>query len=885
VLLCLFGCFSGLQGQTLSFADRYGTVYDYAELQFTENPNPACDCEEFSDLSTGVFRLYFSEVTENTGTGFASVSQGAALRRSVCAAYAALNDLLQPAAPLCAAESPPRINVRVSSLPETQGEARSSAYYSLAQGYDGRLFGAPWWVFHTGSAPRGMAGDVFHAYLEVNTGNTLSAGNFPVESSSSLSQEALGGWLLHQALAGLGIASGFLNAQPLLHPHTSRPLFLELDPLLVSTEGTSPKPLLLPPLTEDPDRQRWTLNDAIATPATENVSIRAENTTVPLLAAAVLSRAQMQQGQFPLLQTEAGRMSLSPLALNLLSKLGYALQCGAVEATVACGQTPLVAADDFINSDCFTGNRGDFTLRLPPNEEGTLVIDFQTLLANDRGVGGMQAIRHLSGAGKLEVDEAAGQLSYTTRQLGRSDFLYTPIFSNGEVGNSVRFLINTVLNTSGGFVLECEPLEPCAPNEQCWIVDDCTDTNFQCEQLLCNPQFCGKIADFNFFPLDYCPPSNTLGGTISEPNADLIYHRADVPNWIRVGASPDYFRATTDDMRGGAAVFASNPVDSTDIPGYQNGNEESLMTYYDFSPDKCYFFSLIWGPARPVHPETGQICNEAISSLAVELVEGDSIIPGGNTVEINNATWDEGFLTNNSTAPTQGIIVHDNLPLPAGVAEDRVGTYFSPWSDLHSALIVGSQNTARLYFYVDDLELIEDNFTAGPDQTQDNCDEPVVLGAPFCMLRGVAVQYTWYEVGNPTALVIYEVQDGAVTAVVTQAVFPNVFSTDTHQLSVYPTASTTYRLERTIVDHAGMPELNFCKPLEDGTAECFNEDEVNVTVAIPPIDPNIVADSLSCGRYQFSVSHPEYLTSDLPPIVRTAKLNMLVKPKSVFSTN
>ena len=793
VLLCLFGYFSGLQGQTLSFADRYGTVYDYSELQFTENANPACNCEEFSDLSTGVFRLYFSEVAENTGTGFASATQGAALRRSVCAAYAALDDVLQPAAPLCATESPPRINVRVSSLPEAQGEARSSAYYSLAQGYDGRLFGAPWWVFHTGSAPKGMAGDVFHAYLEVNTGNTLSAGSFPVESSSGLSQEALGGWLLHQALAGLGITSGFLNPQPLLHPHTSRPLFLELDPLLVSTEGTSPKTLLLPPLTEGADRQRWTLNDAIATPATENVSIRAENTTVPLLAAVVLSREQMQQGQFPLLQTEAGRMSLSPLALNLLSKLGYALQCGAVEATVACGQTPAVAVDDFINSDCFTGNREDFTLRLPPNEEGTLVIDFQTLLANDRGVGGIQAIRHLSGAGKLEVDEAAGKLSYTTRQLGRSDFLYTPIFRNGEVGNSVRFLINTVLNTNGGFVLECEPLEPCEPGEECWIVDDCTDTNFQCEQLLCNPQFCGKIADFNFFPITYCSPSINMGGTISEPNVNLFYHRADVPNWIRVGASPDYFRETTDDIRGGAAVFASDPVDPTDIPGFQNGNQESLMTYYDFSPDKCYFFSLLWGPARPINPADGAMCNEALSSLAVELVEGEAIIPGGNTVGIMPANWDEGFLTNNSTAPTQGIIVHDNLPLPDGEMEDRVGTYFSPWSELHSAMIVGSKNTGFLYFYVDDLELIEDNFTAGTDTTITNCDEPVVLGAPFCMLRGVAVQYTWYEEGNPTALVAYVVQDGTVE-IIMDAVLPNTFSTDTHQLSVYPTASTTYRL-------------------------------------------------------------------------------------------
>lgn len=145
-------------------------------------------------------------------------------------------------------------------------------------------------------------------------------------------------------------------------------------------------------------------------------------------------------------------------------------------------------------------------------------------------------------------------------------------------------------------------------------------------------------------------------------------------------------------------------------------------------------------------------------------------------------------------------------------------------------------DNASSIFNIDNLELIEDTFTAGPDTSLAQCGDEARLGGRFCMLSEVEVTYTWEVEGQVVGA--YSVVNDSIT------VITGNIDTQTHEFVINPGVTADYVLRRTITDFGGLPN-NF--------ALCSETDTVTVMVLQAPPSPDFTftVDEDSC-QVQFT---------------------------------
>ncbi|HRF37802.1 MAG TPA: hypothetical protein PK198_03355, partial [Saprospiraceae bacterium] len=152
------------------------------------------------------------------------------------------------------------------------------------------------------------------------------------------------------------------------------------------------------------------------------------------------------------------------------------------------------------------------------------------------------------------------------------------------------------------------------------------------------------------------------------------------------------------------------------------------------------------------------------------------------------------------------------------------------------------EGAQRLDVFLDEVELIPDDFSAGEDFVSTGCD---FLGGPFCMLSDVPVRYQWFEVTgvNETLIAEYTVLNGVATVV------NGDVDHQTQQLFIEPEQTTTYRVRRSLTTPHNLPSsFEFCTL----------EDDVTVTVLPSPPMPEFGVLSESCGEVTFFLNnlHP-----------------------------
>jgi PKD repeat protein len=315
--------------------------------------------------------------------------------------------------------------------------------------------------------------------------------------------------------------------------------------------------------------------------------------------------------------------------------------------------------------------------------------------------------------------------------------------------------------------------------------------------LICNPDLCGIT--FNDPPVIF---SQTNGWI--DPPLFSDYGVAIIPSWARTQGTPDLLLPET---------LIQIACESS------NGNNEGVITYVPLVESQNYLFSISIDYLEE---------QEDTSALFIDLINGQhlNISP---SILMGTPTYN---------GPQQHVITREQAV--GSIFSGRLGACFAPIDSSLNALwiyIPGMQGTLTCIF--DFLELVEDNFSAGPDQTSDTCGMEIRLGNAFCMLSDVGICYEWFVVGannELTPVASYEVLNGLIDE---QTIVGNI-DEETQELIVAPFETTTYALQRSICDDGG---------LDEDFELCYAFDEVTVTVTQMLLDPGFTAIVDSCDVF------------------------------------
>lgn len=777
-------------------------------MSVPSNPSrgAACNC----NVGTTPFNLIFQDCELNTGEGFDDPVLGSDRRAVLCKVFQDLAQLLEPNTNPCGGATQ-QVNVEI--IPSKLGNYRGRALPPLPVGIGGTggayyvdettglVDGMPWTILNSGRAPLGSE-QICHGQIRIN----FDSPNFdwhldPTSTAVPSDKHDLYTIALHEALHMLGIGS-FLSyvVSPSGSGGYSRyDAFLRLggNPVIVNNPNPSLNWMIGPNIGSN-------LYGACQTPPTSSgVSFSHATGGVPVYTGPALNSSSFSHLDADcdpdnpssyVMTASLGKGIRRPLTddeKQLLCALGYRLRGNA-----QCG--------------CAVGGADDD--RVPCNGAlyevpicSTLTIKASDLLLNDRNATAMQFLQVVDpGSGTLAPHPTiVGSYVFTPSRLGIANLVYVPTGCGGKTGNKTYVHIKVVqTNTCPTY---CNAQYPGCGGignyTHCYEATDCGQIN-SCN-LVCNPSICGTV--YAYGPRD---GGYSILDTRWQVNA---------PGWIRTHGTPDYHPNTPWIIpdNGGLAV-GGGILDAVTM----EKSSEGLMNFVPIDPNSAYLFSFK-GKAALLPPDDPN----GTAKVHIKLVDGNivpivrTLIPDFGTPSVPNALdiATETFVGGNF---------------------QRRGSCFSTPNDYRNALWLyyDKENGYGVCLF-DKVELIKDNFTAGPDQTLVVCGDPVFLGQKYCMLSGVGIEYEWKEAGSNQTVARYRVMDGVLT------VLSGNVDANTHQAIVSPHQTTTYVLRRDIYDLGGLPNT---------FALCSTTDEVLVTVNTGAPDPRFVVEVKPCNRVQFT---------------------------------
>ena len=867
------------------YFDRFGNRYSANELSVPGGQTTAnqvqlqslkslavtsCDCLTDFGISTGKFELYFEDCELNTASGFDDQTPSAGgstlgrdRRRTICQVYADLNSTILQNAATCGM---PADNVRVrimpsqangyyadgsnlAPLPVTVGGAASA--FTTYGPKEGIVEVMPWIVLNTGSDQQFNYGSqLYHGFLRINftsftntwqTDHTVPVASNAVDLYSVALHETMhmlgmGSFLNYDGLAWYSRLTGNFNGGYSRWDSHMKKAAGNVD---VLTPFTPYDYILNPLLTLPADllnscngTDLW-IGDHQAPLYSGTSANYSPGSSLSHLDESCTGASYVLN---PTIAPGDDKRTISTTELQLFADLGY--QVSGYSNCVVAG------VDDFYGNCAKT-----FVVSSCPGS--SLTITTADLIANDINA---------TGATNVELISTSGVLQTVTGGSNNSDYILTP-----AVNNSGDYLIRyqpvgCVAQTGNVTyaIVEVRPCQSCeftdvnqAQAGNSFIVDNgpncgvtpssgkCVDCGFNKnpDNLICNPEFC---ADNSNLILDYSH-FDCSGSAVTE-----------LPGWYRAAYTPGYVAPTI-----------NNSVSSSqrDFPsamhpnsGYMHnanfGFVESMYTNVNINAGSRYLFSTY---GQSVSRTFGGNAELQVLMLSANF-NVDTEFSCANSLNNLPIIYPSNYLP----------VLYWNMTehyFPSGTSNtqpfDRNGSYLNVPSGFPGAYLYFTNRrlngtSAQVNLFVDQVELVEDNFTAGDDQSL-TCGLTVDLGGQeFAMLSDVRVQYTWTDQTSGSVIADYWVERELNGNLIVFDLINTVALTQIPAISVAPGATTTYRLTRTFI------------PDTDGTfgglpVSTFNgiptTDDVIVNVPTTPIANPAFTHTINCNAVSF-VSDP-----------------------------
>lgn len=867
------------------YHDRFGNRYSANELTVPGGQVAAtqpqlqslksfavtsCDCQTDFGINTGKFELYFEDCQLNTGSGFddpspttAGSNLGRDRRRTICQVYADLDVMISQNPATCGATND-QVRVKImpsqangyfadgsnlAPLPSTVGGAASP--YTTYGPKDGIVEVMPWIVINTGSDQQFNYGSqLYHGFVRINftslnatwqTDNTIPVASNAVDLYSVT---------LHEAMHMLGMVS-FLNYDGVNwysrltgnfnggYSRWDSEIKKAAGNLDVITPFTAYDYILNPLLTLPVDLQNscngtdlW-VGDHQAplysgTSANYNPASSLSHLDESCTGASYVLNPTISIGE--------NKRTISPTELQLMSDLGY-------QVTGYSNCTP-AGVDDFYGNCAKT-----FVVSSCPGS--SLVITTADLIANDINA---------NGATNVELISNTGTLQTVTAGSSNSDYILTPaVNSSGDY--LIRYQPTGCVGQLGNVtyaIVEVRPCQSCnfadinlAQSSNSFIVDNgpncgvtptsgkCVDCGFNKnpDNLICNPEFCSDNQNL------------TSSYSHFECNGNAV---AELPGWYRAAYTPGYVAPTIDNSPGSAQSEFPDAMHPNS--GYMHnanfGFIESMYTNVGVNAGSRYLFSTYGQSVSKIPGGNAELQVLMLSanfnadtefSCANSLNSLPTIFPTNYQTVLN---WD---------MPEQSFPLNSSNTLPF----ERNGSFLDVPTNFPGAYLYFTNRrlfgtSTQVDIFIDQVELVEDNFSAGVDQSL-TCGLTVDLGGvDFAMLSDVRVQYTWTNQSTGAVIADYWVErelNGNYTA------FDLINASNLTQVptvTVAPGTTTTYSLTRTFL------------PDTDGTigglpATTFNgiplTDDVIVNVPSAPLASPAFTSSINCNVVSF-VSNP-----------------------------
>lgn len=882
------------------YYDRFGNRYTANEIAISANsPAPAnqlqtqslrslsapfCDCQTDFGINTNHFELYFEDCELGTGTGFddptvsGSSTFGRERRRTVCQVYADLSQKILQNNTTCGVASD---KVRVKVMPSqannyypdgTNLPPLSSSTGGVASAFtmsglrDGIMEVLPWLVLNSGADQNfNYSTSIYHGFIRINFSNFTSGWHIGQTLPVPANEVDLYTVTLHETMHMLGMGSNLLfdgsNWQSRITGNSIGG-YSRWDSHIKRASGT------LDVIT-NASGYAWDLNPALSLPgdllnSCNGTDLWIGNNQAPLFSGnlsnyspgASLSHLDencISGSSFvlnPTISAGQDKRTLSATEEQLFSDLGYQV-AGNINCTV-------VGVDDVYGNCSKT-----FIVSSCPGS--SLNISTADLIANDINA---------TGATQVELITTVGALQTVVPGSNNSDYIFTPLVNrggdyilrykpigcNGQIGNTTYFTIEvldcincefadvSLAQTTNSFIVDNGP--NCGTTPTAGKCVDC-GYNKNPANLICNPEMCADETNLDAIRYSHyqCNPAT----------------QTQLPGWFKAISTPGYVSSTLNNSLGTPLDYFPDALHQNN--GYMHmamsissgvvTSIESVYTNVDILPSKRYLFSVYGNASKVSNQVRGQsevyLLANGFNAAQEFACLGHGYIPyilASQKLSVLNWAVTEHYLltgtANNYPFERNGSFVN----VPAGYHTSKLLftnklTYLS-----------GTPN-ATINYFMDHPEMVEDDFTAGDDQSM-TCGIPVVLGGTdFGMLSDVKTQYTWTNVTNGNVEGEYWVEreiDGTFTIFdMVNATFVNQIPT----ISVTPAVTSSYRLTRSFI------------PDTDGTfggmpANIFNgiplTDDVQVIVPAGPAANPTFTHTVNCNTVDF-ISDPATLVS------------------------
>jgi PKD repeat protein/regulation of enolase protein 1 (concanavalin A-like superfamily) len=782
------------------FFDRFGNVYDLEELLLPESSSRTmtteCGCEEFTEqdipgISSSYFNLVFEDCEVPLNGGFNDATLGSERRKVACKVFAALSQLISARSNPCEEEESSKVNVRFvrSDDPVIINYQNGATLASASPFYDnivvqegGILDGLPWRVINNGRYTHFENTAMFHGEVRVDFTKPFYLEDDP--SVPALEYD-LYSVLLHEALHLLGFASLIdpISGVPLLpggsKSYSRYDTFLELETStkVVARDNTDPYQWNLNILTDSLHIScQDTINgDMVFPPLT--------GSDLPIYTGNINDGYNFLRGRaFSHLNADCNMSGVSYLMMPGFD-MGIRRDIGEPEQKILCAIGYQVAGIE----DCACVASGDhdsqagcdgaaFELEIC-GADTSILIDLSSLLDNDQpnqSIGYLTLVTPDAGT----IDTVGGMLRFTPCAPGTHLLKYIPMKEDCQEGSTVLIKINVTrcLEDCSFFSTE-EPVNAGYNNNPC--------------NLICNPEVFieGEVPD----------------GYVESIEFNLHGYCYDLPGWYAATGTPDYVEQTQ--VQG---PFSQIDVAATVFPNsgsiQMQTRSSAESTFTPLSVGQGGYFFSYYAAGRLHELSASSESNLTMHPRLVDQAIMDQFIrtnavPGGVSEIDLNAGESLALMNSQFAINKTSLTFHRSLScFEVEPGESYDGLWFYPGT-------LSSMN--RGFSFIDQVELLPDDFTAGEDLQVYDCDTTALGGVDFCMLSDVPVLYTWKD-EQDNVLLSYEVEreyDGTFKV-------DGQANSSIPYLVVSPDETITYTLMREVVGN-DFPDFADCFTAED----------------------------------------------------------------------
>ncbi len=771
------------------YSDRFGNAYTASQLYVPQVTN--CGCSEFlgdpdiPNLANSYFNLTFQDLAQGTNAGFAHSSNGPAYRKVACKVFADIAALIQPRQAACDLENPLQVQVEIApgnTTPATDWLAVGSPIYKNVE-YGGIIDGMPYRLINSSVEPDLFSAQMFHGMVRVSfllaDGNTYYTG---LDGNPGSQEYDLYTVLYHEALHVLGFGS-------LMQPSTGIPglpggvSYSRFATFLRQTDET---PVIVENLS---DPFAWDLNiptnelhincsgnpgsaphmkwGGTQIPIYTGPSISTNRSAFSHLGESCIPNTSYNYVMQPSLPLDVAR-PITIEEMQILCDLGYNVLglTGCDCNGVAVNDLGPACTDDFF-----------FMEYCPDNPTSLGPITPAQILGNDYEVTDIYALEPASANdGTIQYDAQTDTYTFTPSRFGSHIIKYIAEDANclGDAG----YLYIQVLPCSEG----CEFSDP-ANGE----VNGGYNNN-ECN-LICNPEFYAS--------------TNTTNESAIVCNDSPMTPGFELPGWFPAVVTPDFLRSTynlyhNNSSSGAGGMRYSNPSVTnaaqvqesiyTNLPGINSSSGRYLISMYT----RADAFDINISPGvitSTVHAElvNDQVLAQFGSCNNLYLTNDDLNIPTGSIFEVV-----QGDMQNSTISAGSWSRWINCFSLEENNGFKALWVY-------HEVEDFDDEPARGLSLILDQVELIPDDFTAGND-AQILCGQSYDLGGvDFCSFTDLSVEYTWKD-ETGTELLRYTVYNAPNGNKIIRQYFPGfpTFLGAVPVLTVAPTATTTYTLEREI---------------------------------------------------------------------------------------